>query len=210
MVNVDELNRDIANLISSVQKEFATNPLDQGTQSKLKALLDLQTILQTQKLPQGQLEQVRREISKIAIAPAPKPTPPPVPTPTLSSAPINLQNALQQPAVAALLKSTNLADLLKSTTTRQQPTPPPGQPVLPFQPPVISTPPPIQASQAPAPPPVGSDLISSLRAAGLLGGPGGGLPFNLPSVQTPPIISASVTSKKIKINIPLASASLKM
>lgn len=209
-MNVDELNRDIAGLISATRTDFATNPLDQGTQSKLKALLDLQAILQAQQLPQDQLEQVRKEISKLATPmPVPRPTPPPVSTPTLPTAPISLQNALQLPDVAALLKSTNLADLLKSSANRQQPTPPVQ--TLPFQPPVMSTPPPVQAVSTLVPTAAGSDLVASLRAAGLLAGLGGGLPFNLPATQTPPAASANIAGiKRIKIDIQLTSASLKM
>ncbi|RQM06731.1 hypothetical protein DH86_00003957, partial [Scytalidium sp. 3C] len=53
--SIDALNSDISNLITVSKADFAQNPWDSSIQTRLKALLDLQTILQSQKLPPEQI-----------------------------------------------------------------------------------------------------------------------------------------------------------
>ncbi|KAL1846373.1 mRNA 3' end processing factor [Paecilomyces lecythidis] len=172
-VDLAALNSDIEALISTARSDFANNPLDPSVQQRLKALLDLQGILQRQELPQEQLRLVRDQVSRLA---PPKPAAPPVPPvapvssvpqtlPIFPSAPAqSLASQLQQPNLQQLLNPGTLAELIKATTNKQQPTPPPQAP-NPFpQVPAVSTPqPPAASTAAPENP-----LIASLRARGLL------------------------------------------
>lgn len=137
-------------------------------QQRLKALLDLQSILQRQQLPQEQLKLIRDQVSQLAPVPkvVPQPTPslPPVaPTPPVATPPTQpVSNPSIPPNLQSLLNSNTLADLIKATSSRQRPTPPP-QPQQTFPAPQPST------AQAPAAPVTSENpLIASLRARGLL------------------------------------------
>lgn len=169
--NLDSLHKDIADLIAAAQKEFAANYWDTAIQKQLKALLELQTILRSHQLPPDQIQQVRDQVAQLsasrrqaAITPAPAPVPPtPVAPPSVPQ---------QQPDLQALMSSNALAQLLASATSsqpQQPPQPPPTPPVpqIPPQPtPLPSSQPSINTASAPA---VGeSELVASLRAAGIL------------------------------------------
>ncbi|KAK3386935.1 hypothetical protein B0H63DRAFT_143099 [Podospora didyma] len=94
-ISVEKLKDDIQQLIIAEKAEFARDPHDTSKQSRLKALLDLQTIIQSQDMPQDQLMLVKKRIAELAVnmrassaAPLPAythtPTPPAVsqqPTP---------------------------------------------------------------------------------------------------------------------------------
>lgn len=155
---IESLHSDIKNLILTTQKRFSENPFDTDIQKRLKALLDLETIIRTQQLPRDQLALIRDQVSKIAAAPTPAPAqahpliPSHVPTPP--------------PLAPTLLNAPNLATLLGSLPQQsaklsigQSNTPQP-------YPPSQSRPPPSSNSNA------GNDLFSSLMSAGLLGGLG--------------------------------------
>ena len=131
-------------------------------QQRLKALLDLQGILQRQELTQDQLKLVRDQVS--ALGPISKPPPVPSNIPATSTPPVvapplqTVPQPLQQ-----LLNPGTLAGLIKATATRQQPTPPPQTTnVVPQVPANTSTPQPIAGSGPENP------LIAALRARGIL------------------------------------------
>ncbi|OKL59084.1 hypothetical protein UA08_05838 [Talaromyces atroroseus] len=201
-VDLSALHRDIESLIGSARADFANNPFDIAVQQRLKALLDLQSILQRQQLPPDQLKLVRDQVS--ALAPAS--TFPPAITATLPPQ----QAATPQPNLATLLNPNTLAGLLQATANRQQPTPPPALASNLSQLQPSSTP------QAAAENP----LIASLRARGLLppvsatGTPPAATPFNLPLIipgQTPPVsVPTPQNASDITINVHLSTASIKI
>lgn len=170
-------------MITAARTEFANNPLDPSVQQRLKALLDLQGILQRQELAQEQLKLVRDQVSALApkppVMPTPQAIPPTIPavsTPSMSTPPAQgLSQPLQQ-----LLNPGTLAGLLKATAARQQPTPPPQVPnILPQMPTGNGTP-------QPAATPPENPLITALRARGIL--PGTSAPPS--AAPTPNIASA--------------------
>lgn len=170
VASVDSLHSDITSLIKTSQKRFAEDPVNQENQKRLKALLDLQTILQTQQLPPAQLAQVREQVKKLA-----NPTPPPampVPPPAPPPPPIQLPFSTQD--LAALL----------ATATQKPPMnislPPPPPPA-----PVAQGPPPLPLNFPVAGPDTAS-LIASLQKAGLLPGILGNAPPSLPPPPPPP------------------------
>lgn len=229
--NLDSLHRDIANLISAARGEFAATPWDPAIQQRLKALLDLQTILKSQQLPQDQIHLIQNQVAQLSssarpatVAPAPAPASAPVsaPPPTITLPPTQKQ----QPDLQALLSSNALAEILNSVAKAPQPSPAPPIPQIPLrQTSLPSSQPPINNISTPA----GSQnsLIASLRAAGMLP-PTTALPPNgvvnasqplfqystpQPAIQTPPTQSVTlVPSSTIGgyNNVQLTAASLKM
>lgn len=218
--NLDSLHRGVANLISAARNEFVATPWDPSIQQRLKALLDLQSILTNQQLPLDQIQLIQDQVAQLAAsqrpappnpalapapihAPAPAPIPVPIPTPQPPTiAPPILH---QQPDIQALLSSNALAELLASAAKAQQPPPTPPVPQIPLQQVQLS-----QSQPAINPPSVaaGGDnsLIAKLRAAGMLppGGPNSTnsvsnssqAPFNYlrpqSVAQTPPLSSAAL------------------
>lgn len=199
-------------------------------QQRLKALLDLQSILQRQQLPQEQLKLIRDQVSQ--LAPAPKPIPQPMAQPTPSSLPVapsppiptpptqSVSNSAIQPNLQSLLNSGTLADLIKSTANRQRPTPPPPQPPPPppqaFPIPQVST---SQAAQpAAAPATAENPLIASLRARGLLPPPQAApaapepanFPFILPGQAGFNQVPANQPNAPASTNVQMTSASIRM
>ncbi|KAL9041053.1 MAG: hypothetical protein Q9214_004249, partial [Letrouitia sp. 1 TL-2023] len=59
--DLESLLRDIESLISKARNEFVASPYDTSVQNRLKALLDLQTILRSQQLPPDQMQAVRNQ-----------------------------------------------------------------------------------------------------------------------------------------------------
>jgi pre-mRNA cleavage complex 2 protein Pcf11 len=184
--NIDTLNSDIARLIAASKNEFAQNPYDGSIQTRLKALLDLQSILGTQKLPPDQIALIKDQVKALSSASKPQLPPQPAPAPVQTPVAVS-QSSPQPPSLASLLGGPNaLAALLaRSTAASQTPTPPP---------PTNVQPPRTQPSYAPPtyPPALGpvakppsatanpTSLLDQLRAAGLL-------PSEPVATGTPPI-----------------------
>lgn len=185
-VDLAGLNRDIEGLITAARGDFANNPLDPSIQQRLKALLDLQGILQRQELTQEQLKLVRDQVSALGPKQPPVlPTPPVVPSavPPVSSTP-SISTPPTQPISQPLQQFLNpgtLAELIKATAARQ--TPPPQVPGVPQMPIVNSTP---QPAATPTPE---NPLIAALKARGLLSG-GSAVPAATPATPAPGLSSA--------------------
>ena len=187
--NPEYLHKDVENLIFRERNEFANNPYDESIQTRLTALLQLQVALKTQQLSTDQLQAVHDQVYQLKNPlqqPALTPVPPPAsvgPPPPLVKSTYN-----SQPTVPALPSAANLADLLAAAAARtQQVTPPvPQVSYVPAQPPQISI------SQArpvpgPAPAPVESAFLASLRASGLLALAGNPPPNGLSNTTRPPL-----------------------
>ncbi|KUL85823.1 hypothetical protein ZTR_07339 [Talaromyces verruculosus] len=218
-VDLAALHRDIENLIGTARAEFAANPFDVSIQQRLKALLDLQAILQRQQLPPDQLKLVRDQVSALAppqpAATAQSYSHPNVPIPNISTPQTQpIPQATPQPNLAALLNPNTLASLIQATANRQQSTPPPA---------VAGIIPQIQPSATPQPaatPVAENPLIASLRARGLLPPvpstvtPPTGTSFSLPLLvpgQTPPAsVSTPQSTTDITINVHMSTASIKI
>lgn len=146
-----------------------------------------------------------------AAAAAPVPPPAPVPTPPSQPASQPLQN---------LLNSRTLAELIKNTAIRQQPTPPPVisniMPTIPQMPQMSS------ASNTPQPE---NPLITALRSRGILppasappvmgstGQPSTGeaLPFLVPGgMRSTPPAPTPPGSMPLSSTVPMNTASMKM
>lgn len=228
-VDLEALNRDLEGLVASARTDFANNPFDAVSQQRLKALLDLQSILQRQQLTQDQLKLVRGQVSALAAsspasaaqnpapnAPAPAPAAAPLAAPPVPVSTPPTQSASQP--LQQLLNPGTLAELIKATAARQQPTPPPQIPSA--LPPMPQIP---QASNT-MQPAAENPLIAALRSRGLLppasappslasGTPpnAGTLPFIMPGQAraTPPAATpqASVPASSV---VPMNTASMKM
>ncbi|CEJ54707.1 hypothetical protein PMG11_01003 [Penicillium brasilianum] len=224
---LDALNRDLEACILSARSDFAAAPFDPTSQQRLKALLDLQTIMRNQQLTPDQLRLVRDQLSAFrpaqtvqtptpsapppAATAAPVPPPAPVPTPPSQPASQPLQN---------LLNSRTLAELIKNTAIRQQPTPPPVisniMPTIPQMPQMSS------ASNTPQPE---NPLITALRSRGILppasappvmgstGQPSTGeaLPFLVPGgMRSTPPAPTPPGSMPLSSTVPMNTASMKI
>ncbi|EFE44121.1 hypothetical protein TRV_01081 [Trichophyton verrucosum HKI 0517] len=220
-INLASLHRDVDSLIMSVRLEFTANPLNTAVQQKLKALLDLQNILQQQRLPDAQLKQIRDQVSQLSASSA-KPTPPPpapaalpahISNPPVSTPPIGTVPAqAPQPNLQALLNPNTLAELIKATAQKPTPT----QQTQPYTQPAAPTP----SLAAAVQPPVSlaeSPLIASLRARGLLPPATGtptttppNLPFIIPGQPPYAPVPANTNSQGVKIKVPMTSASIRI
>ncbi|KFX94858.1 hypothetical protein O988_06113 [Pseudogymnoascus sp. VKM F-3808] len=191
--NIDTLNSDIARLIAAAKNEFAQSPYDGSIQTRLKALLDLQSILGSQKLPPDQIALIKDQVKALSAASKPQappsqPAPAPVPNPVAVS-----QSPAPQPSLASLLGGQNaLAALLaRSSSTPQNATPPPPpasvQPPRAQQPYIPTYPPPQgPTARPPSATPNPTSLLDQLRAAGLL--PGEPTPTGTPPIRQMPQI----------------------
>jgi len=79
VISIDKLKDDIQQLIVAEKREFAMNPLDTSKQARLKALLDLQTIIQSRDMPQDQLMLVKDRVAELAVNMRAAPPPPLMP-----------------------------------------------------------------------------------------------------------------------------------
>lgn len=182
-LSIDQVKNDIQQLIGATKAQFAQTPHDREIQTRLKALLDLQTVLQTQSLNQDQLVLVKNQVAKLAVdirqpaAPQPAsyslqqqqqstPVPPVVavaPPPPSASAPPAQQAAAAAPlSLDSLFGQGALATLLAGVSKPATPVPTP-QPV------------PVAAIRSPAPQPAAAPppqdpmaLLAMLRQSGLL------------------------------------------
>lgn len=190
VVSLETLKSDIARLIVMSRNDFTLNPHDTSKQIRLKALFDLQNVLESQVLPQDQLVAVRMQVDQLsASAPPPQVVPTPVPQPSYVPAPIQTpvtlpvqtqpsasslgallgQGGNAQSAIAALL-----ARAASATPRIQTPTPPQTfqQPVLAPSPRPASVQPASTPNLTPAVPATAPAnplaLLNKLRASGLL------------------------------------------
>ncbi|KAA8647511.1 putative mRNA cleavage factor complex component Pcf11 [Aspergillus tanneri] len=223
-VDLSALNQDIESLITAARSDFANNPLDPSVQQRLKALLDLQGILQRQELTQDQLRLVRDQVSALAPKPAIPvssnipPSIPNIPTPNMATPPTQtLSQPLQQ-----LLNPGTLAELIKSTAARQQPTPPPqATSILPQVPTNNNTP---QSASTSAP---DNPLVAALKVRGLLPAvsaspapsvaPPSGVPSAFPLIvpgparYAPPVTNPqALHASDIQFNVQMNTASIKI
>ncbi|TEA17802.1 Uncharacterized protein C8034_v012233 [Colletotrichum sidae] len=196
VISKESLVQDIQKLIDASKLEFAQNSQDHSIQQRLKALLDVQSLLQHQNLPQDQLVLIKNQVSDLAVKVRPFPVPnstaaatpiPHHPPPAPAASVVPISGAPQQSSsvtLDALFGQGALASLLsRQSTTPQAPTPTPPYPNM-----AMRSPPPQRAEpqrQGSAPPPSGPmALLAGLRQAGLLSG---GLPKPTPPPPVPAV-----------------------
>jgi pre-mRNA cleavage complex 2 protein Pcf11 len=223
--NLASLHRDIETLITAARNEFAATPWEPAIQQRLKALLDLQTIVTNQQLPPDQMQLIQTQVAQLSSAQKlALPTPAPIPAPAPAPLPVAAPPAPQQPDLQALFSSNALAGLLASAAKAQQA--PVTPPVHQIQLPPSLLPPQPFINATPGPASGGNSLIASLRAAGMLPPtsttPTNGAvnaapaPFGYPplppTLQTPPMPSVTLPASYMKQqnDVQLTSASLKM
>lgn len=209
-----------------MRAEFSQNPHDASLQNRLKALLDLQGVLQRTSLPPDQLELIKTKVTELAAVtmratpaqnstPTPALVPPqahPAPAPSASVTPSAAPaGPFQAPQVTldSLLGPGALAALL----ARQSATPQNTTPNPPYNSSAIRSPPPAQAElpkpPAPAPTPAAPgnplDLLEKLRQAGLLPStgtpPNGGTPVP-PPAAFPPNLASILSQAKANSALP--------
>ncbi|UKZ52476.1 hypothetical protein TrVGV298_006253 [Trichoderma virens] len=195
-ISVETLSSDIQNLIVAMRAEFSQNPHDGGVQSRLKALLDLQGVVQHSNLPPDQLELIKNKVTELAAVtiraplarnsatstppiPAPATAPPlalPVHPPSTSVTPSAVPAA--QPAAPVTLDSLLGKGAMAALLSMQSANPQNTAPKPPFAGAPIRSPqmnhiePPKAAVMPPAMPGApassASSLLDQLRAAGML------------------------------------------
>ncbi|PHH89851.1 hypothetical protein CDD83_5118 [Cordyceps sp. RAO-2017] len=83
-ISVETLSNDIQNLIVAMKAEFSQNPHDASVQNRLRALLDLQGVVQRTSLPPDQLELIKNKVTELAA---------------VTMRPSSAQNSAQMPAL---------------------------------------------------------------------------------------------------------------
>ncbi|KAL7918253.1 hypothetical protein ACQKWADRAFT_304541 [Trichoderma austrokoningii] len=206
-ISVETLSSDIQNLIVAMRAEFSQSPHDSGAQSRLKALLDLQSVVQHSNLPPDQLELIKNKVTELAAV--------------TIRATLGHSSANSTPILAPVAPSSSLALPLHPPSTSVTPTPvPAAQSAAPVTldsllgkgamaallsmqsgssqhinnstptPQMNHNEPPKTAAAAPAPPmpaastPSASSLLDRLRAAGMLPP---ATPTNVPAPSQPPV-----------------------
>ncbi|KAI1825332.1 hypothetical protein F4861DRAFT_196513 [Xylaria intraflava] len=165
-ISIDALNDDIQRLTAAFKAQLANTPHDPIIQTKLKALMDLQNILQTHNLPQEQLVLVKNQIADLAVniraSPAQTTTPVSLPN-SVAVAPSSI--AAPKVSLDSLFGSGALAAIMaRNSAAAQVPAPqPPAAPPVRSPPPQIAEP--QKAATAPADP---MALVNMLRQAGML------------------------------------------
>ncbi|KAL8853361.1 MAG: hypothetical protein Q9221_001837 [Calogaya cf. arnoldii] len=240
MQDLNALHRDIDNLISTTKLEFAARHWDTGLQTKLKALLDLQSIMRNQQLPPNQIQAIRDQVSQLAqMQPPATPTPGqpttsmllpnPVSTPTASAYPIPPPSTSQPPTdIQRLFDSNALAEILASAARAKQSTPVPSVAASippPANPPAVTSLPPPDRTATPSR--NTTSLLANLKALGMLmpdtSTPNGAIPTNQPSSRfplshqnypnTPSMHSSSLARpplQEIRNDVEMNNASLKI
>ncbi|THY66604.1 hypothetical protein D6C97_01512 [Aureobasidium pullulans] len=182
--DLNKLKADIHGLIAGFQTEFARNPYDSQVQTKLKALLDLQAVVQTQQLNPDAIGMIKKQVAQLqavqsqplpppsatpqqpqwqAPTPVGLPFPPPPPIPHGFAPTPSAQPPVAPPAFAPGI----LEQLLASTANGQKPSTPVVQAALNSMPPPPTTQSPRTAAVTPAGP-TGNPLLDALRAANIL------------------------------------------
>ncbi|KAL7623854.1 mRNA 3' end processing factor [Parahypoxylon ruwenzoriense] len=183
-ISIDALKDDIQKLITASQAQIAQAPPDPSIQTRLRALMDLQNILQTQNLPQDQLVLVKNQIADLAVTIRAPPAQPSASTHTHTHTPQippPVAVASPQPAAApkisidSLFGSGALAKLMargSATPQASAPQPLPATAAIRSPLPRRAEPhkPVITQQQLPPPPADPMALMNMLRKAGLLPG----------------------------------------
>ena len=201
--DLSALHQDVDELVKAMQRDWAQNYQDASLGHRLKALLDLQSILRSQTLPPDQIQAVRRQVTGMqnerraaqpTIAPPPVPTPRQygygyqgtTPQPQLGFAPPPLPPQSTPVSAPGVPSGNALADLFASVERSKQ-TPVSSSDV--YSPKLSSVQP---ALPQPPVPPRGAveenPLLARLRASGLLGQ--SATPATPPTSVAPPDSSA--------------------
>ncbi|KAI1373733.1 hypothetical protein F4677DRAFT_428084 [Hypoxylon crocopeplum] len=198
-ISVDALKDDIHRLIEIFKAQMVQPQHDASLQSKLKGLVDLQTLLQNQTVPQEQLVLVKKQIADLAVtirAPPPRssaPTSTPIPLPqSVAVAPppaaapkVSLDSLFGAGALAAIMARNSVMPQAQSSAPYAPPSAvsvhAPPAPRFEPQKPVM-----IQPAPPPPPPPTSDPmaLMNMLRQAGLLPG-GSSTGMSKPTSTTP-------------------------
>lgn len=217
-VSIETLSKDIQNLIVATKAEFSHNPHDASVQNRLRALLDLQGIVQSTSLPPDQLELIKNKVTELAavnmrglsaqnstptpatVPPQAPPAPPvavtPSPAPVVPAPGSVTLDSLLGPGALAALMARQSATPQNATPT---PTPPYANVAIRSPPPTHIEPPKPAAAPAPSPAPAAPAqapnplaLLDQLRLAGML--PAATPPA--PPVAPPPasILPANIAS----------------
>lgn len=212
------MSKDIQNLIVATKAEFSHNPHDASVQNRLRALLDLQGIVQSTSLPPDQLELIKNKVTELAavnmrglsaqnstptpatVPPQAPPAPPvavtPSPAPVVPAPGSVTLDSLLGPGALAALMARQSATPQNATPT---PTPPYANVAIRSPPPTHIEPPKPAAAPAPSPAPAAPAqapnplaLLDQLRLAGML--PAATPPA--PPVAPPPasILPANIAS----------------
>ncbi|KAH6603944.1 mrna cleavage factor complex component pcf11 [Trichoderma cornu-damae] len=218
-ISVETLSNDIQTLIVAMRAEFSQNPHDGGVQNRLKALLDLQGVVQHTNLPPDQLELIKNKVTELAAVtmrgplarssatstpiPAPVTAPPlalpvhpppasvaPSPVPAAQpAAPVTLDSLLGKGAMAALLS-------MQSASSQNTTTPKPPFVSVRIRSPQMSYNEPPKTAVVPPPTAAAaassaSSLLDQLRAAGMLPP---AKPTNVPTPSQAPVAAPPPTS----------------
>ena len=175
------LSQDVEQLILAAKADFARNPLDTGTQQKLKALLDLQTILTSQQLPPDAIKLIKEQVTLLSGGSQNPPT----------SQSLTQATSSMQPSADPLQYS----DFFKPADTNSNPSPYlPLQSVASYNQPQYY----LSSSPASASANTSTSLPPNLLAEMLLGklpnqqsaaGMEPSLPFRQTATPTPPLVS---------------------
>ncbi|KAH7015510.1 DNA replication ATPase [Ilyonectria destructans] len=186
--------QDIQNLIVATKAEFSHNPHDASVQNRLRALLDLQGIVQSTSLPPDQLELIKNKVTELAAVnmrglsaqnstPTPATVPPqapPAPPVAVTPSPAPAAPAMGSVTLDSLLGQGALAALMARQSATPQnatptPTPPYANVAIRSPPPTHMEPPKPAAAPAPSPAPAAPAqasnplaLLDQLRLAGML------------------------------------------
>ncbi|KAI2631925.1 hypothetical protein GGR54DRAFT_6709 [Hypoxylon sp. NC1633] len=148
-ISVEALKDDIVRLIVASKAQLAHTPHDPSIQMRLRALMDLQSLLQSQNLPQDQLVLVKNQIADLAVTirapqahhPSTSVTPAPIPQPVAVAPP---PTAAPTVSLDSLFGAGTLAAIMarNATTTPQA--------SAPYQPPAAAAvhTPPIQRAES--------------------------------------------------------------
>ncbi|KAF2765311.1 hypothetical protein EJ03DRAFT_354969 [Teratosphaeria nubilosa] len=136
-VNLQTLTGDITSLVERMKAQFASNPYDQGMQTKLSALFQLQKMVNAGDIPPNALQSVRDQVSNLAASmnlppPTPQPqyqAPTPVPAPAWQAQPPPSMPAWQAPQIPQPYQTTQVPPFVPPASAPAQPNPhilPPG------------------------------------------------------------------------------------
>lgn len=200
-VHIETLSNDIQNLVVALRAQAAQSPHDASVQTRLKALLDLQSIVQSTTLPQDQLDQIRNQVTELAAvtlrassqtqnpaAPPPQQYVPPAAAPQAQPAPsvapptqgsVTLDSLLGPGALAALMA--------RQSSQNSTPNPPPASSA-------VRSPVPAQAALAQATPSL--SLMDQLRQAGMIPST---TPTNAAPTAPPPAAAPSLPASVLQL-----------